>query len=158
MLLFAVAALTALGATACGGEIIAVKTVTAQGVTSVVEERPGSTTDTRTDPPDPLNPQSLEKELEAGECDLVASQTAEVLATSESKTPATVAEAHLYHALADACLGNNATAELDQAEASRTLLSDGSVKILDRVRSEGVPQTPAEVQDVLPVRTIATEP
>jgi hypothetical protein len=97
---------------------------------------------------------SLEKELEAGDCDIVASQTADVLARSEES--ADKAEAHLYHALADACLGNDAAAELDQAEASRTLLSEHSVEILDRVKAEGVPRSPAEVRAVLPLRVTTT--
>jgi hypothetical protein len=155
-LLCVAVALTALSGTSCGGERSAVKTVTQREISKTstpAKEDPTGDGDT---PPE-VNPPFLEKKLDEGDCAGVASDTSEILASSE--TPTDLAEAHLFHALAIACLGDDATAELDQAEASRTLLSDESVKILDRIKAEGVPQGLAEVHDVLPPSAkIAAEP
>jgi hypothetical protein len=154
---FCVAAvLTALSGTSCGGERNLVTTVAQREISKTSTPAKSGPTGSNDGTGGEVNPPFLEKKLEEGDCAGVANDTNEILAHSE--TPTDLAEAHLFHALAIACLGDDSTAELDQAEASRTLLSDESVKILDRVKSEGVPRTPAEVHDVLPARTIATEP
>ncbi len=152
-LLYIAAAVTALSATGCGGEKTAITTNAAHRDSSgSVKSVP--TTDTGKHPDGPVNPPYLEKKLEAGECEAVASETNEILARSENSTD--LAEARLFHALAIACLGNDAAVELDQAEGSRSLLSSDSVEILDRVQAEGVPRTRAQVRALLPRRTTKT--
>ena len=139
--------------TGCGSEKSAIRTI----VTHPTSSGNGGTEpakDTGTDSEDPENPKYLEKKLDDGDCAGVASDTDETLATSGNSTDR--AEAHLFHALAIACGGHDAAAELDQAEASRTLLSDESVKILDRVKAQGVPRSPAQVHAVLPLRITTT--
>lgn len=156
-LLCIAAAVTALGVTACGGEKIAIKTVVqtkTQGDTTQTDTAQKDTGDTGTGEENRSGPQNTtyRKKFDAGDCGGVESATIETLNGNPDSTQA--AEAHLYHALAVACLGHDASAELDQAEASRALLSSESVEILDRVKAEGVPRDHTEVRDLLPRKTL----
>jgi hypothetical protein len=151
-------AAVALSATGCGGEKRAVKTdAREQPPTTVGPGNPAFTTTTfETNPTGPGNPTYFKKKLEERECESVKAATSTVLAVSQNTKELT--EAHLYHALADACLGNDARAELDQVEASRALLSEDSMIILDGVKTKGVPHGAGQVQALLPTRTVTEQP
>jgi hypothetical protein len=165
---FCLAAVLAIGATACGssGSRKAGPTPrtshqtdqppsqsTAQPPSQSTAEPPSQSTgqDDGLENPTP----TFRKKLEDGDCEEVAADADRLLATS---APAAVlAQLHVYRAVARGCTGDvdAARADVAIAQSQRDLLDDASRKILEEIETRGVPQSRAEVRTILvPVRTV----
>lgn len=159
LLIVCLGALTA----ACGGGQEAASgktgdgspTTTGDGSPTITEtEPPGSTSTSDDGEGGPGNPTFRRGKLKKGDCGPVKEETETVL--QESTDAAALAEARLYHGLATAICGGEATAAEQEIEAvDADQLSPESRQVLEQVTQKGVPRTTAEFRDVLRAAAIA---
>jgi hypothetical protein len=92
--------------------------------------------------------------LKRGECGPVERAASGII--TRAGDPVLLAEAHLYHALAIGCAGDEADArkELEGVEAKQNLLSASSQQILRQIALQGIPRDATDVRAVLGTITV----
>jgi hypothetical protein len=92
--------------------------------------------------------------LKRGECGPAERAASEAI--TRRVDPVQLAEAHLYHALAIGCAGDEAAAknEIEGVEAKQNLLSASSQQILRQIAIQGVPRDATDVRVVLSTITV----